>query len=265
VAGLSRSTLYEHRRRLNRVDKRADLKQAIDEALTAAGSAYGHRRIRAVLVRQGWRVSKKTVLKCMREMDLKCPVRRRRPYNSFRGEAGQAAANVLDRQFTAESHHTKWVTDVTEFSIGSTKVYVSPVLDRHDSRVISVMEGPSPSAKMVTDGLRLAIDTLHPHEKPLVYSDQGFEYRHILWRDTLSDAGLSQSMSRKGTCLDNAVMEGFFSHLKEEWFRFKKPKTVEQFHSRLANYLQLWNTTRIQERLGYLSPDEHRARTTATA
>lgn len=92
VAHLSRSTFYDHRRRLNRVDKRADLKQAIGEVFTAAGSAYGHRRIRAVLVRQGWQVSKKTVLKCMREMDLKCPVRRRRRYNSFRGEVGKAAA-----------------------------------------------------------------------------------------------------------------------------------------------------------------------------
>jgi putative transposase len=70
VASLSRSTFYNHRRRLNRVDKRADLKAAIREAFTAAGSAYGHRRNRAVLVRQGWRVSKKTVLKCMREIDL---------------------------------------------------------------------------------------------------------------------------------------------------------------------------------------------------
>ena len=265
MASLSRSTFYDHRHRLNRVDKRADLKAAIGEVFTAANSRYGHRRIRAVLVRQGWQVSKKTVLKCMRETDLKCPVRRRRRYNSFRGEVGQAAANVLDRQFAAESQHTKWVTDVTEFSLGSTKVYVSPILDLHDHRIISAMAGPSPSVKMVTDGLRLGIQTLHPNEKPLVHSDQGFQYRHALWRNTLSDAGLTQSMSRKGTCLDNAVMEGFFSHLKEEWFRIQKPETVEQFHSSLADYLQWWNTTRIQKRLGYLSPDEHRARTTAIA
>ena len=109
---------------------------------TAANSRYGHRRIRAVLVRQGWQVSKKTVLKCMRERDLKCPVRRRRRYNSFRGDVGEAAANVLNRQFAAKVEHTKWVTDVTEFHVGSTRVYVSPVLDLHDSRIISAMAGP---------------------------------------------------------------------------------------------------------------------------
>jgi len=156
------------------------------------------------------------------------------------------AANVLNRQFAAKAEHTKWVTDVTEFNVGNTKVYVSPVLDLHDHRIISAMAGPSPSVKMVTDGLRLAIQTLRPDQTPLVHSDQGFQYRHALWRDILSDAGLTQSMSRKCTCLDNAVMDGFFSHLKEEWCRIKKPETVEAFHSGLNNYLQWWNTTRIQ-------------------
>jgi len=72
-------------------------------------------------------------------------------------------------------------------------------------------------------------------------------------------------MSRKGTCLDNAVMEGFFSHLKEERFRIQKPETLDEFHAGLTDYLSWWNTTRIQKRLGYLSPDEYRARDTATA
>lgn len=201
----------------------------------------------------------------MRELGLQCPVRRRKRYNSFRGDVGEAAENVLDRQFATKSAHTKWVTDVTEFNVGTTKVYLSPVLDLHDGRIISATAGPSPSVKMVTDGLRMAIQTLGPDEQPLVHSDQGFQYRHTLWRDTLRGAGLAQSMSRKGTCLDNAVMEGFFSRLKEEWFRIQKPETVEEFHSGLTSYLEWWNTTRIQERLGYLSPDEYRAQTTAVA
>lgn len=265
LADLPRSTFYDHRRRLSRPDARADIKEAIGEAFTAANGAYGHRRILAVILRQGWQVSKKTVLKLMRELGLQCPVRRRKRYNSFRGDVGQAADNVLDRKFAAAAANTKWVTDVTEFNVGTTKVYLSPVLDLHDSRIVSATAGPSPSVKMVTDGLRMAIDTLRPGEKPLVHSDQGFHYRHTLWRDTLRGAGLTQSMSRKGTCLDNAVMEGFFSHLKEEWFRIQKPETVEEFHSGLTDYLKWWNTTRLQERLGYLSPDEYRTQQAAIA
>lgn len=210
-------------------------------------------------------MSKKTVLKLMRELGLQCPVRRRKRYNSFRGEVGTAAENVLNRQFATGSRHTKWATDVTEFTVGSAKVYLSPILDLHDNRVISATAGPSPSVKMVTDSLRIAIETLDPGEKPPVHSDQGFQYRHALWCDALHGAGLTQSMSRKGTCLDNAVMEGFFSHLKEEWFRIQKPETLEEFHSGLTDYLRWWNTTRIQQRLGYLSPDEHHARTAVIA
>jgi putative transposase len=265
IADLPRSTFYDHRRRLRRPDPNADIKESIRGAFDAAKSTYGHRRIRAILLRQGWTVSKKTVLKLMRQLGLHCPVRRRKRYNSFRGEVGEAAENLLNRQFATESRHTKWVTDVTEFTVGGTKVYLSPVLDLHDNRVISTTAGPSPSVKMVTDGLRTAIDTLDHGEKPLVHSDQGFQYRHPLWRDAPRLAGLTQSMSRKGTCLDNAVMEGFFSHLKEEWFRIQKPETLEEFHTGLTDYLSWWNTTRIQERLGYLSPDEYRAQETATA
>jgi len=264
IADLPRSTFYDHRNRLRRADRHAELKDAIRCAFQDARGAYGHRRILAILLRQGRRVSKKTVLKLMRTLGLQCPVRRRRRYNSFRGEVGQAADNVLNRQFATEAEHTKWATDVTEFTIGTSKVYVSPILDLYDNRVISTTAGPSPSVKMVTDGLRTAISTLKSGEKPLVHSDQGFQYRHTRWQDTLRNAGLTQSMSRKGTCLDNAVMEGFFSHLKEEWFRIQQPGTIDEFHTGLNEYLRWWNTTRIQQRLGYLSPDEYRAQAPTT-
>ncbi|MGJ9407415.1 IS3 family transposase [Nesterenkonia aurantiaca] len=265
LAELPRSTFYDHRTRRTRPDRHEKLKEAIRQAFTQARSAYGHRRVLAMLQRQGWRVSKKTVLKLMRGLGLQSPVRRRRRYNSFRGEVGKTAENLLNRQFETVTRHTKWATDVTEFTVGAAKVYVSPILDLHDNRIVSVMAGPSPSVKMVTDGLRAAINSLTPNERPLVHSDQGFQYRHPHWQDTLRDAGLIQSMSRKGTCLDNASMEGFFSHLKEEWFRIQQPNTIEDFHSGLTEYLDWWNSTRIQQRLGYLSPDEYLALNPATA
>ncbi|REK82639.1 IS3 family transposase, partial [Rhodococcus erythropolis] len=171
IAHLPKSTFYDHRNRLRRADRHAELKGAIRKTFEDAKGAYGHRRILAILRRQGRRVSKKTVLTLMRTLGLQCLVRRRKRYNSFRGEVGEAAENVLNRQFAAETAHTKWATDVTEFNIGSSKVYLSPILDLHDNRIISVTAGPSPSVKMVTDSLRMAIDTLSAGEKPLVHSD----------------------------------------------------------------------------------------------
>ena len=237
IAELPRSTFYDHRHRLSRSDTRAGIKEAIRGAFEAAKSAYGHRRVLAVLLRQGWQIAKKTVLKLMRELGLECPVPRRKRHNSLRGEVGEAADNLLNRQLATKSRHTKWVTDVTEFNIGTSKVYLSPVLDLYDNRVISATAGPSSSVKMFADSLHIAIDTLTRAEKPLIHSDQGFQYRLSLWRDTLGHAGLAQSISRKGTYLDNAVMEGFFSHLKEEWFRIQKPETVDEFHAGLNDYL----------------------------
>lgn len=217
-----------------------------------------------MLLRQGVQTSKKTVLSLMRTLGLRSQVRRRKRYNSFRGELGKAAINVIARDFTAETRHAKWVTDVTEFRMGDSKVYLSLIMDLHDNRVISGRAGPSPSVKMALEGLRAAIDRLEPGENPIVHSDQGFQYRHPLWLETLCEAGLTQSMSRKGNCLDNAAMEGFFSHLKEEWFRIQQPKTLPEFYAGLDEYLRWWNTTRIQARLGYLSPDEYRDQTVTT-
>ena len=211
-------------------------------------------------------MSKKTVLTLMRTLGLQCLVRRRKRYNSFRGEVGEAADNVLNRQFATEFRHTKRATDVTEFNIGNSKVYLSPILDLHDNRIISATAGPSPSVKMVTDSLRMAIDTLNAGEKPLVHSDQGFQYRHTLWRDTVREAGLTQSMSRKGTYLDNAVMEGFFSHLKEEWFaRPQNPELSTSFTQGSLTTCDGGTPPAFNARLGYLSPDEYRAQTPAIA
>lgn len=127
VAGLARSTFFYHQAKLDQPDPQADLKVAITEAFEVAHGRYGHRRIHAVLIKQGWTVAKKTVLALMRASGLHCPVRRRRRYSSFQGEVGTIAENVLDRDFTATAPNQKWVTDVTEFRVADRKVYVSPV------------------------------------------------------------------------------------------------------------------------------------------
>ncbi|MFV2196213.1 IS3 family transposase, partial [Nocardiopsis sp. LOL_012] len=106
---------------------RQPLKDAIATAFKRAKGRYGHRRVHTVLTRQGWKVARKTVLALMREAGLVCGVRRRRNvYLSYRGQIGRTAANVLDRNFAADAPARKWVTDVTEFSVGGEKVYLSP-------------------------------------------------------------------------------------------------------------------------------------------
>ncbi|MGP5397777.1 IS3 family transposase [Arthrobacter rhombi] len=122
IAALSLSAFYDHRRQLHQEDPRVGIKVAIREAFSAGKIAYEHRRIRAMLLRQGGQCLSMTVLKPMRQLGLRCPVRRRKRYNSFRGEIGEAADSVLNRQFDTDSRHTKWFTDVTEIIVGAGKV-----------------------------------------------------------------------------------------------------------------------------------------------
>lgn len=263
VAGLARSTFFYHQARFDRPDPQAELKAVIDEVFRAAHGRYGHRRVHAVLTARGWRVAKKTVLGLMRELGLFCRVRRRRRYNSYLGEGGKIADNVLDRDFTAAAPNQKWVTDVTEFRIGARKVYLSPVLDLFDHSVVAHSWSLSPNLALTNSSLAAAIATLLPGEQPLVHSDQGFQYRHRSWRVLLSDAEATQSMSRKGNCYDNAVMENFFGHLKSELFYCNRFDTVEAFTTALDGYIHWYNHQRISTKLKGLSPVQYRAQALA--
>lgn len=263
AAGLARSTFFYHQARLASPDPHAGLKTAIAEAFEAARGRYGHRRIHTVLVRAGWQVAKKTVLKLMNALGLVCKVRRPRRHRSWLGAPGTTAENVLDREFAADAPDTKWVTDVTEFRIGDRKLYLSPVIDLFDRSVVAYSCGLSPSLELTNSSLRAAIATLPAGAAPLVHSDQGFQYRHASWRALLADAGLTQSMSRRATCLDNAVAENFFGHLKEELFHRNTFDSVEAFITALDDYIDWYNTTRISTTLGGLSPAEYRAQTLA--
>jgi putative transposase len=263
VAGLARSTFFYHQARLDRPDPRAALKAAITEAFHAARGRYGHRRIHTVLTRQGWQVAKKTVRTLMNTLGLVCKVRRARRYRSWLGQPGTIAGNVLNREFSASAPDLKWVTDVTEFRIGDHKVYLSPIIDLFDRSVVAYSCGPSPSLELTNSSLRAAITTLTAGAAPLVHSDQGFQYQHASWRTLLDDAGLTQSMSRRATCLDNSIAENFFGHLKEELFHHTKFDTVEEFTVELDEYLDWYNTTRISTTLKGLSPAEYRAQALA--
>ncbi|MFD6953795.1 IS3 family transposase [Nocardiopsis sp. NPDC060348] len=260
VAGLARSTYFYHQARQGRPDPRKPLKDAIARAFKQARGRYGHRRVHAVLIRQGWKVAKKTVLALMREIGLVCGVRRRRNvYLSYRGQIGRTAPNVLDRTFTADAPARKWVTDVTEFSVGGTKIYLSPVIDLFDRSVVAYSIGPSSSVRLTLSSLRGAITTLTEGQRPLVHSDQGFQYQHASWRMLLDAHGMTQSMSRRGNCLDNAVIECFFGHLKSEIFQSGRPETADQLVTSIEEYIHWYNTERIHTRLEGLSPVQYRA------
>ena len=153
----------------------------------------------------------------MNELGLKSKVRPKR-YRSYKGHVGRIAPNLVNREFVANRPNQKWVTDVTEFKVGDKKVYLSPIIDLFNREVVSYEVRQSVKLSLVTDMLKSAIDKLKSHEKPIVHSDQGWQYQNRQYQNQLREKGLIQSMSRKGNCLDNAVAESFFGILKTEMF-----------------------------------------------
>lgn len=263
MAGLARSTFFYHQARLRAPDPQAELKAAITRIFTGNRSRYGHRRVHLTLVAAGWRVAKKTVLKLMRQLGLRCPSRRKRRYVSYQGEIGRTAPNLLERQFTADAPNRKWVTDVTEFRVGESKLYLSPVMDLFNRQIIAHSISRSPNMMLTHDSLRTALATLGEGETPLVHSDQGFQYQHVSWRNLLAGAGATQSMSRKGNCYDNAVMENFFGHLKEEAFNHVRYLTLDALQRAIEDYITWYNNDRISEKLKGLSPVQYRTQALA--
>lgn len=261
VAGLARSTFFYQQARLQARDPHELLKAAITENFKKNHGRYGHRRIHTELVKQGWAVAKKTVLKLMRSLQLVCKVRRKKRYNSYRGEQCAVVPNVLNREFNADAPNEKWVTDVTEFSVGDRKLYLSPIMDLFDRQIISYAVGLSPNLELTNNSLRDALTTLEPGQQPLVHSDQGFQYQHASWRRLLQDAGATQSMSRKGNCYDNAVIENFFGHLKEELFHRVRFLSTDALTAALHEYIHWYNTERISTKLKGLSPVQYRTQT----
>jgi putative transposase len=264
IAGLARSTYYYHQARRHRPDPHADLKTAIHTQFAAAHGRYGHRRIHACLVRDGWRVAKKTVLTLMRELGLACPVRRRKRYGAYRGEVGQMAPNLLNREFTATAPNQKWVTDVTEVAVPDGTVYLAPVMDLFDRQILAWAIGTAPTLDLTNRALGDALATLPDGQTPLVHTDQGFHYQHASWRALLAGAGATPSMSRKGNCLDNAVMENFFGHLKAECVHRTTFAGSRELTVALDAYIAWYNTDRISLTLKNLSPMQYRAQALAT-
>lgn len=258
VAGLARSTFYYQLKVLTTEDKHTDLKDAIQTIFHEHKGRYGYRRVTVALSRVGMSVGHNLVQRLMGQLGLKSLVRPKK-YRSYKGEMGIAAPNILQRDFEASNVNQKWVTDVTEFNVAGEKVYLSPLMDLCNGQIIAFETDQRPAFAMVTKMLQTALTTLGEDEKPVLHSDQGWQYRMPLYQDMLQQRGVRQSMSRKGNCHDNAAMESFFAVLKSEYFHLNKFTSALQFRNGLAEYIRYYNNDRIKLKLGGLSPAQYRA------
>jgi putative transposase len=189
----------------------------------------------------------------MKIIGLKCLVRLKK-YKSYKGEVGKIAKNILNRDFTATKPNQKWVTDITEFGLFGEKLYLSPILDLFNGEIISYKISKRPIFNQVTDMLKLALDKTSNTNGLILHSDQGWQYQMKPYRNILKDNQIIQSMSRKGNCLDNSVIENFFGLLKSELFYLQKFNSLDDFKQQLIQYIHYYNNYRIKSKLKGLSP-----------
>nr|WP_323807826.1 IS3 family transposase [Klebsiella pneumoniae] len=257
AAGMSRSTWYYNMNALKQGDRYAGLKENIRKIYHYHKGRYGYRRITLALRKQGLRINHKTVQRLMAELSLRSVIRAKK-YRAWKGRTGEAAPNILSRNFGASKANEKWVTDVTEFPVQGKKLYLSSVLDLFNREVIAYSLSERPVMEMVNTMLDGAFPKLRPGDAPLLHSDQGWHYRMRSYQERLKAHGMTQSMSRKGNCLDNAVMENFFGTLKSECFYLREFRSVSALRKAVEDYIHYYNNERISLKLKGLSPVEYR-------
>ncbi len=242
AAGLPRSTFYYQQAALAAQDKYAATKELIKSVYDQHKGRYGYRRITAALRRLGTVINHKTVQRLMDELQLKSIVRPKK-YRSYRGQVGKAAPNLLERNFRASRPNQKWATDVTEFKVDGKKLYLSPVVDLFNGEIVAYATSRSPLFTMVGAMLNRAFAKLRPGDRPVLHSDQGWQYQMEQYRQRLSANAVTQSMSRKGNCLDNAVVESFFGTLKSEYFHVNKFGSLDELEAGLRGTSGTTTTT----------------------
>lgn len=263
-------------KRFNKEDPDKTLKDTII-ALHEEHKDYGYRRITASLHSLGYKVNKKRVQRLMRALGIKVQsfTRKSRKYNSYTNKKDPAAPNLLKRRFKTNIPHQKITTDTTEFKYYTIekngtmtihKLYLDAFLDMFNSEIISYSVRPRPSAEGIMSALNQAIEVTNDCKyRRTFHSDQGWGYKMHNYKNALKDNKIFQSMSRKGNCLDNSVMENFFGIMKQEMYYGRVYRSYEELEAAIIEYIRYYNEKRIKEKLGWLSPVEYRLAMEANA
>jgi len=256
-AKLARSSFYYYNKQPP-VDKYLEIKELIRRIYHQHKGRLGYRRITLVLRGQGHIINHKTVLRLMGVLGLKSIIRVKK-YSSYKGNLGKTAPNILARDFKAIQPNQKWATDITEFNVAGKKLYLSPVIDLFNGEIISYDIAERPTFQQVETMLQKSFKKLPAARNLILHSDQGWQYQMKRYQRLLKEKGITQSMSRKGNCLDNAVIENFFGILKCELYYINKFSSIDHLRKEIKEYISYYNNDRIKLNLNGMSPTQYRA------
>ena len=257
---MAKSTYYYE---IDKVDavaiKNAELLLKIQSIYIQNKRRYGVRRIHRELCNRGHIVNHKRVQRLMHEAGL-IGKRPKEKYHSYKGEVGKIADNVIDRDFSATMPLQKWTTDVSQFNFSWGKCYLSPILDMATNEIISYDLSLSPNMEQIKHMLDKAFQQFPQVTGLIFHSDQGWQYQHAYYRKRLQEHGIIQSMSRKGNCYDNCIMETFFGRMKNEmYYGYEKDfDSFETFEKAVEEYIDYYNNKRIQAKTKWMPPVKYR-------
>ena len=257
---LPKSTYYFEISKIDVVAERnAELLDVIRTVFEQNKRRYGVRRVHQELVNRGFNVNHKRVQRLMHKEGL-LGKRPKEKYHSYKGEVGKIADNVINRDFKTTSPVQKWTTDVSQFNFSWGKCYLSPILDMASNEIISYDLALSPNMEQIKRMLDSAFQKFPNLTGLIFHSDQGWQYQHAYYRNRLSEHGIIQSMSRKGNCYDNCIMETFFGRMKNEmYYGYENDfKSFEEFATAVEEYIDYYNNKRIQAKTKWMPPVQYR-------
>ena len=257
VLAVSVSGYYAWQKRApsRRSQEDARLSERIGRIYQANRQVYGSPRIHAALHADGQVCGKKRVARLMRTCGLSAKLRRHRTRTTDSQHDHPVAAHVLGRNFTASAPNTKWVADITGVWTMEGWLYLAVVLDIYSRMVVGWAMDGQREVVLVENALRMALARRHPEPGLLHHSDRGSQYTCQDYQQLLARAGIVVSMSRKGDCYDNALMESFNGTLKTECVERESYPSRSQARQSIFEYLEaFYNRQRLHSSLGYVSP-----------
>jgi putative transposase len=258
ILGIPKATYYRWKSKY-KVIKVTPLEELVIKICEENYYHYGHRKVKSILNRKyGIKVNRKTVQKIMQKHQIQCQVKKKRQ-KYINGESNIVVPNILNRNFKANRPNEKWVTDITYLTYGSTMLYLSTIMDLYNNEIVAYKISTKQDIQLVMGTLKEAVDLRKPVGL-MLHSDQGSVYTSYAFQNLAKEKGIITSMSRKGNCHDNAVIESFHSSLKSEGFNAQRRASMSNSKVvQIVNqYMYRYNHIRIQAKLNYLSPLDYR-------
>ncbi len=268
VLGVVRSAYYDWLKGQNspmtdRQANNAHVLASIEAIFEESHGSYGIKRIHRALLRKGVVCGESRVAKLMKQNNIRPYRRTKRPYYG-KVDREVVADNLLNRQFKVEQPNQVWVTDMTYLRTEKGFAYLAAVLDLYSRAIVGWSLSDVPDTQLMIAATSQAVIQRNPNQPVMIHSDQGVQYTSKAFRNWCADKQLVPSMSRKGNCHDNAVMESFFSSLKKERIQGKSYISFDALHIELVNYIDhFYNKTRLHSSNNYLSPLEFKMNYTA--